>query len=536
MTAIISPYHKPPDPPAHLLAQPHLDSELLDIMVDCYRSSKMLAKMLFPERFYREFDPGYDDLFALLDDDSIQRACVEAFRGCGKTSFVNLVIPAKGILFEDRHFIVPIGCTSDLAVLQTENLKSALQTSEMVKKLFGPMKSGNWAKEFWIAANDIKTAIMPRGAGQPVRGILHGHSRPDYIPVDDLEDPRHIDSDDLRADKKRWFYADLMKAIDRHSKTWRILVIGTILHEDSLIVDLVESPDWESVQMPLCNEDLKSHFPNYMTDEDVKEEFDLHDRADQLDVFYRENRGIPVATKNKAFKREHFKYYGTDDRDDIKITEKQLYDDPYVESLVLIEPARVVSKTAADTAVVGVGVDLRKPAIYVRDVVAGKFFPDQIHDHAFAMASKIGARVLGIETHGLHEHILYPFKNAMMERGLFYEIIDLKPRGGSIKGEGKLERIAGLIPFYRKGQIYHNRSACHGLEEQLVGFPKSKLKDIMDVLGYIVQMLEEGERYFLSYYMTENAVDYDVEEEYKDLPPDLPPLENFDLVPSRYSV
>ncbi|KKK90734.1 hypothetical protein LCGC14_2720050, partial [marine sediment metagenome] len=274
----------------------------------------------------------------------------------------------------------------------------------------------------------------------------------------------------------------------------------------------------------------------YMTDEDVKEEFDLHDRADQLDVFYRENRGIPVATKNKAFKREHFKYYGTDDRDDIKITEKQLYDDPYVESLVLIEPARVVSKTAADTAVVGVGVDLRKPAIYVRDVVAGKFFPDQIHDHAFAMASKIGARVLGIETHGLHEHILYPFKNAMMERGLFYEIIDLKPRGGSIKGEGKLERIAGLIPFYRKGQIYHNRSACHGLEEQLVGFPKSKLKDIMDVLGYIVQMLEEGERYFLSYYMTENAVDYDVEEEYKDLPPDLPPLENFDLVPSRYSV
>jgi hypothetical protein len=36
------------------------------------------------------------------------------------------------------------------------------------------------------------------------------------------------------------------------------------------------------------------------------------------------------------------------------------------------------------------------------------------------------------------------------------------------------------------------------LEKQLVGFPKSKLWDLMDGLSYIIQLLEVGERYFVS--------------------------------------
>ena len=60
----------------------------------------------------------------------------------------------------------------------------------------------------------------------------------------------------------------------------------------------------------------------------------------------------------------------------------------------------------------------------------------------------------------------------------------------------KEDRIAALVPFYRQGYVFHNRSCCGGLEAQLLSFPRSRLFDIMDALAYIIEMMELGDRYF----------------------------------------
>ena len=85
---------------------------------------------------------------------------------------------------------------------------------------------------------------------------------------------------------------------------------------------------------------------------------------------------------------------------------------------------------------------------------------------------------------------LTPFKNEMMRRGKFYELVELHAR------KAKLDRVASLVPFYRRGDIYHNKACCGALEAQLLWFPKAKRIDIADALAYIVHLLEEGERYF----------------------------------------
>src|SRR5690606_28977398 len=93
-----------------------------------------------------------------------------------------------------------------------------------------------FSKEQWvvnIAGKEI--CIMPRGAGQQIRGLLFKNHRPDRILVDDLEDPEKVDSAEGRAKTKEWFFADLMNCVDRGSKNWRIYVVGTILHEQSLL-------------------------------------------------------------------------------------------------------------------------------------------------------------------------------------------------------------------------------------------------------------------------------------------------------------
>ena len=115
---------------------------------------------------------------------------------------------------------------------------------------------------------------------------------------------------------------------------------------------------------------------------------------------------------------------------------------------------------------------------------------------AFDMVERLNARVLGVEVTGLEEFIKQPVTNESSMRHCKAELIWLKARGGSNDEKGKVERIKGLIPYYRQGFVTHNPSCCGKLEQQLLSFPKSKLWDVMDATAYVVELMELGGRYF----------------------------------------
>jgi hypothetical protein len=150
-------------------------------------------------------------------------------------------------------------------------------------------------------------------------------------------------------------------------------------------------------------------------------------------------------------------------------------------------------------------------------------YPDEIYDALFGMGTRLGAKVLGIEETSLNEFIKQPIKNEMFRRGTFFELIWLKARGGTSLGKssekGKALRIKELVPYYRNGFIYHNKTnaTIKKLEGQLLMFPRSKLWDLMDCAAYIIEMLELGERYF-----SPKDSPKDIEAEYAELDYDDP--------------
>ena len=85
-----------------------LTPQLEQILSACAVSSKVTAKSLFGERFSRSFDKKHDEILEALDDDSIQKVVIAAPRGIGKTSLANFLKPARSILFQKHHFILPI--------------------------------------------------------------------------------------------------------------------------------------------------------------------------------------------------------------------------------------------------------------------------------------------------------------------------------------------------------------------------------------------------------------------------------------------
>ena len=459
-----------------------ISDDIKDVLAQCYSSTKIFSKTIFPDMFSLPFSGMHDRIFEVLDDDNVQKVVIEAPRGIGKTSIVNLSYPAKKLLFRDKSFIVTISNTASQAVMQAENLKRELLSNEIVNKLFGSIKSEEgFSKEQWITSTG--TMVFPRGSGQQVRGVKFGSDRPNLIICDDLEDAESVMNEDSRKKLKHWFFADVLNSIDRGRGNWKVVVIGTLLHEDSLLANLLEDDSWHPITLPLFDEHYKSNWPEFMSDEAVAKLVDEHRKQGQLDTLYREYAGQAISTEDATFLGKYFKYYSE---------LKRPFSDSDVENVIIVDPAKSVKLHTADSAVIVVGIDLRNGAIYVRDLIASKMYPDKLYNTVFELAKAFNVRVIAIEVTALHEYIVYPIKTEMMRQGLNYEIVELQARAK------KEDRIAQLVPLYRRGLIFHNEACCAPLEAQLLSFPRSKRFDCMDAFAYIVGLLEKGERYFFA--------------------------------------
>lgn len=497
----------------------------------CITDLKLTSKVIFPDLYTSPFSPLHDQIYSLIDS-GYKKVAIAAPRGIGKTTIAK-TLAMQAILFRLVNFVVYVSNSATFAVQQTENIKRELLSNIIIKKNFGSIKDSDveseidesFSKDSWTAFGN--TYILPRGSGQQVRGLNWKNIyRPQLIIVDDLENKKELKNPQIRKDLKEWFYSDLLKSVNMYTNDWRIVYIDTVKHEDSLLNELLEASDWKSVRLSICDHELKSLAPNYMSDEEIKEEYESLKEKGQLDVFSMELMNESINAETAAFKPEYFKYY--EETDDTFLQELK---NGEIETVILIDPAKTTNPTSADSAIVVVGVNIRNNKIYVRDIQAGKFHPEEIYDIVFSYAQHYQVRTIGIEMNSLNEFISYPFKTEMLRRGLNYEVIDLKPRKSSSetndRNYGKEGRIAALIPFYRQGLIYHNKNVSEKLELQLLSFPRSKRLDVMDAFAYIVQLLDMGNRYFMPKYEDpENIEDeYAMLEQYEE-----PKLEEWRII------
>lgn len=486
------------------MPQDEAEDAVKELLADCLNSTATYARTFFPHACFRPFDKVHHQIFELIDDQSIKKAAIAVPRGLGKTTLVNVVYASKAVVYHMANYIVPVSSSAPMAWEQSDNLKIELIENRALRDVFGTSKTKKFGKERWVArvggSDGHEVCVFPRGAGQAVRGMKWGIYRPDLILVDDYEDPEGTDSEEQRAKKEKRFFADLMNCVDRGSNSWRVLVVGTVLHQDSLLVHLLDSKHWDTISIPICDPNFTvSYAPHFKTIKEVLELKQEFSDEEQLDEFFREYMNEPTPTgKDATFQKGFFKYYNT-------LTTK--FDGPEWKTIVLVDPAKKTTKRSVQSAVVGVSFNQTTGGIYVRDVVAGKLHLDakQAQDDGVAggliretidMMERLRATAVGIETAGLGEFGMYPFKTNFFREKVYVELIELKAKGGHDE-KGKVKRIRSMVPFYRAGLVFHNPAVCHGLEAQLISFPRSKFWDIMDALSYFIQVFDLAELHAL---------------------------------------
>lgn len=202
-----------------------------------YRENILLfARYFFPHYTQVESPQFHQELNDLLDAPG--NGGIAAPRGHAKTTQASIVYSAWLCVYKKEHFIMIGSETYTLAVMNVNSLKFELEQNDALIEVYGVQQTENWKDGEFVTTDDVMVmAISYQGK---IRGIKHKQYRPSFILLDDMENDKNVRSADQRQFMREWISKAVLPAL---AKGGRVKVIGTILHSDSLLSNIIAGND-----------------------------------------------------------------------------------------------------------------------------------------------------------------------------------------------------------------------------------------------------------------------------------------------------
>ncbi len=180
------------------------------------------------------------EAWALYASD-VQSAIVIAPRDHAKSTGLTTVYTLAEVCWRTSDYVILVGSTEEGSAEQLGNIVEELTENEELIKQFkiGKFIRTSAADVIVECTDGHRFRIIAKGAEQRIRGRLWKGKRPNLIVADDQEDDEQVENVERRAKFRRWFFRAAKQAL---SKTGKIRVHGTILHEDSLLARLIRCP------------------------------------------------------------------------------------------------------------------------------------------------------------------------------------------------------------------------------------------------------------------------------------------------------
>jgi predicted phage terminase large subunit-like protein len=193
------------------------------------------------------------DIFRITEDQTNMLACIVAFRGSAKSTLVTFSYSLWAILgVQQKKFVLIICQTQAQARQQMANIKYEVENNPLLKSDLGPFRedptSGEWAMSSLVFQN-TGARIMIASVDQSIRGIRHHEYRPDLLILDDIEDMNSSKTYDSRTKLFDWFTREVRPLGDIGTRT---IIVGNLLHEDSLVMKLRRMIDRKELKGVYC--------------------------------------------------------------------------------------------------------------------------------------------------------------------------------------------------------------------------------------------------------------------------------------------
>lgn len=411
-------------------------------------------------------------IFGITEDSSKNLAVVIAFRGSGKSTVVTFSYPIWAITGkQQKKFVVIISQTQQQTKIHLDNIKRELESNQLLKREVGPFEEdGQWGSTSLVLPK-FNARILAISRGQSIRGMRHGENRPDLIILDDVEDLDSVEKKESRDKTYNWLMGEIIPAGDKNTK---VVLIGNLLHEDSLLMRLkknIENGKSKGVYRtyPLMDESGQVLWPGkFQNEADVEE-------AKQS-----------IGSNEVAWQREYMLRIIPNDGQVIHPDWIQYYD-----KLPAAKPSYIV-----------IGVDLaisKASTAHCTAIVSAFVYGFGGNSRTYILPNPVNRKLDFPETMGTIkkiydtidptssrlvcvEHVAYQAAAHQQLRAL-----GVKAEGIKIGTQDKRARLEFTTDYIFKGKIIFPSHGAEDLINQLVNFGVEKYDDLADAFSLLTQ-------------------------------------------------
>lgn len=428
--------------------------------------------------------------------DPTSRVAIAAPRGHAKSTAVTLAFVLCSIALKVKQHVLVISSNEDMASDFIGDIKTELIENEELRQFIG-FRGFTKDSESEIVGefqDGSKFRVIAKGAGQRMRGTKWNHKRPDLVVVDDVEDDEIVLNEERRKKFKRWFYGAVRSIL---AEGGQIRIVGTILHLDSLLENLMPSFDGkDTITEPLkvwskgfvkgrwLSVKFRAHditydhilWPNKFSKESLIELKDEFMAQGLLDLYNQEYLNDPIDDSVAYFKEIYFRDPPKDENWARRSRKHYASCD-----LAISQRDSANYSTIVVTALDDLG---RLEFVHAR---RGRWDSMEIIENLFEIQKLYQPELFAIER-GHIEKTLGPFLNAEMRvRGRYINFEGFQPvddktvRARSIQGRMKI----GDVFFQKENDWYEE------FHDELRKFPKGRNDDYVDATAYIGLLLDK---------------------------------------------
>src|SRR3990167_1192938 len=415
-----------------------------------------------------------------LASTGIKRIAIAAPRFHAKSTAITHALTLFLFLFRIKKYGIIVSDTESQASQFLVDIKTELEENDLLKRHFGVRKIVKDAVTDIIVEMDdgYKFRIQAKGAEQKVRGLKWRNQRPDWIIVDDLENDELVESDERREKLRNWFLKALLPAL---SKTGHLLVVGTILHMDSLLMSLMENKSWVTKL-------YKAHagfddfndiiWPEQWSDRELRNIRQEYINTGNPEGYAQEWLNDPASHNEAYFKKEDFKPI---EEDMVKLL---------TTNYCGVDLAISDKDKRAYTVLVVAGLDQFR-RLLVKQVIRFRGDANDIIDTMLEVQRLHNIDLWKVEEGQIKLTLMGPLREKMNDRGIYLNI------SAGVPTKDKRSRARAIQARMRAGGVYFDKEAewYPAFEQELLQFPKSTYKDQVDAiawLGIAINELNEG--------------------------------------------
>ncbi len=409
-----------------------------------------------------------------------RRIAIAAPRSHAKSTAITLALTLFVFLFRFRRYGFIVSDTESQASQFLGDIKTELLENTELKETFGIKRIVKDAiTDIIVECNDgHQFRIQALGAEQKVRGRKWRNLRPDYIVCDDLENDEMVESEQRREKFSSWFFKALVPSL---SKKGMIFVVGTILHMDSVLMNLMKNDTWVSkLYTAHAGFDDFSNllWPEQWSEKELKLIRQEFIDGGRTEGYAQEYLNDPLAHSEAYFQREDFipmeeEHYKTN---------KNYYGG--------VDFAISDADKSAYTVYVIAGMD-SLGILHTVHVTRMRGDGDQIIDTMFELQRTYGVSMWFPEKGQIFQSIEGEIYNRMNKRGIY---LNLNPKTPT---KDKRSRARAIQARMRAGGVRFDKKALWypAFEQELLQFPRGQYKDQVDAIAWLgigINELSEG--------------------------------------------